>query len=70
APLSQDYVPGPEEPEQAPPSPEYVLKSIYPEYLAPSDDDIPTEYQPLHADASPTTLSLGYIADPDPKEDS
>ncbi|GJQ91266.1 putative reverse transcriptase domain-containing protein [Tanacetum coccineum] len=42
---------------------------VYPEYLSLSDDDIPIEYQPLLADALPTALSLGYIADSDPKED-
>ncbi|GKB94810.1 hypothetical protein Tco_0980947 [Tanacetum coccineum] len=53
--------------EQAPPSPEYVPdpmkledhvqvcvpKPDYPKYLAPSDDDIPAEDQPLPGDASP-----------------
>nr|GEX66816.1 putative reverse transcriptase domain-containing protein [Tanacetum cinerariifolium] len=37
-----DYVPGPEEPEQAPPSPvyiPYVPKPVYPEYIPPEDDD-------------------------------
>ncbi|GKE78605.1 hypothetical protein Tco_1544725, partial [Tanacetum coccineum] len=48
-----DYVPGPE----------------YQEYLVPSDDEVPIEDQPLPADASPTALSPGYIADSDPKED-
>ncbi|GJW20777.1 hypothetical protein Tco_0031399 [Tanacetum coccineum] len=54
-----DYVPGPKEPEQKPlyldyvPEPEYLE---YPEYLAPSD-------------ASPTALSLGYVADSYSKED-
>ncbi|GKB58664.1 hypothetical protein Tco_0914850, partial [Tanacetum coccineum] len=65
APLSLDYVLGPEHP----PSPDYVLGLKYPEYLAPSDDDIPIKYQPLHADASLTTLLTGYIADSDPEED-
>ncbi|GKE10555.1 hypothetical protein Tco_1414106 [Tanacetum coccineum] len=53
APLSLDYVPGPE----------------YPEYLAPSDDEIPIEDQPYAAPASPIALYLGYIADSDPEED-
>nr|GEV21366.1 hypothetical protein [Tanacetum cinerariifolium] len=66
---TSDFMPGLEEPEQAPLSPEYVPEPIYPEYLAPSDDDITIEYQPLPADASPTALSLGYIADSDPKKD-
>ncbi|GJT25681.1 hypothetical protein Tco_0895618 [Tanacetum coccineum] len=74
APLSPDYVPGPEEPEQTPLSPEYVPEPVYPEYLAPSDNDISIEYQPLPADASSISLSLGYVADSnleeDPEEDS
>ncbi|GKB24674.1 hypothetical protein Tco_0864075, partial [Tanacetum coccineum] len=41
----------------------------YPEYLAQSDAEIPVEDQPHAADASPTTLSPGYIADSDPEED-
>ncbi|GJV74418.1 hypothetical protein Tco_1506002 [Tanacetum coccineum] len=43
---SPDYMPGPEEPEQAPPSPDYVLGPEYPEYLAPADDKTVTEDQP------------------------
>ncbi|GJU56144.1 hypothetical protein Tco_1229858 [Tanacetum coccineum] len=49
--------------------PMYVLEPDYPEYLAPSDDDIPVKDQPLHADASPTALSPGYVADSDLEED-
>ncbi|GKE78507.1 hypothetical protein Tco_1544627, partial [Tanacetum coccineum] len=49
--------------------PVYVLKPDYPEYLAPSDDEIPVEDQPLPADTSPIALSPGYIADSDPEED-
>ncbi|GKF24958.1 hypothetical protein Tco_0080852, partial [Tanacetum coccineum] len=41
----------------------------YLEYLVPSDAEAPLEDQPLPADASPTALSLGYVADSDPKED-
>ncbi|GJV42871.1 hypothetical protein Tco_1427407 [Tanacetum coccineum] len=80
APLSPDYVPGPEHP----PSPDYVpgpehLPSLvevpyvpepeYPEYLVPSDIEAPLEDQPLPVDASPTALSPGYVADSDPEED-
>ncbi|GJZ13167.1 hypothetical protein Tco_0548397 [Tanacetum coccineum] len=68
-PPSPNYVPGPKEPVQAPLLPDYVPGPEYPEYLAPSDVEIPVEDQPYAADASPTTLSLGYIADFDPKED-
>ncbi|GJZ90800.1 hypothetical protein Tco_0662727 [Tanacetum coccineum] len=69
APPFPDKVPGPEEPEQAPPSLDYVPGPEYPEYLAPSDVEIPVEDQSYVADASPTTLSLGYIANFNPEED-
>ncbi|GKC54044.1 hypothetical protein Tco_1076789 [Tanacetum coccineum] len=64
-PPSSDYVPGPEHL----PSSDYVPGPEYPEYLVPSDDEVPIEDQPLPADASPTALSPGYVADSDPKED-
>ncbi|GJU48608.1 hypothetical protein Tco_1218163 [Tanacetum coccineum] len=48
------------------PSPDYPE---YPEYLAPSDAEAPLEDQPLPADASPTTLSPGYVADSNPNGD-
>ncbi|GKC78698.1 hypothetical protein Tco_1129472 [Tanacetum coccineum] len=80
APPSPDYVPGPEHPPspdyvpgpEHPPSPvdvPYVPEPEYPEYLAPSDAEAPLEDQPLPADASPTALSPGYVADSDPDED-
>ncbi|GJR50719.1 hypothetical protein Tco_1401240 [Tanacetum coccineum] len=53
----------------SPLSPAYVTEPVYPEYLAPSDDDIPVEYQPLPADASPTALSPGYVVDSHSEED-
>ncbi|GKF63568.1 hypothetical protein Tco_0187016, partial [Tanacetum coccineum] len=68
APPSLDYVPGPEHlpsPVEVP----YVLEPEYPEYLVPSDDEAPIEDQPLPADASPISLSPGYVADFDPEED-
>ncbi|GKG53526.1 hypothetical protein Tco_0554926, partial [Tanacetum coccineum] len=37
--------------------------------LAPSNDEIPVEDQPLPVDASPTALSPSYVADLDPDED-
>ncbi|GKD72657.1 hypothetical protein Tco_1330939, partial [Tanacetum coccineum] len=55
-----------------PPSPidvPYIPEPEYPKYLAPSDAEAPLEDQPLPADASPTTLSPGYVADSDPDED-
>ncbi|GKD63275.1 hypothetical protein Tco_1305383 [Tanacetum coccineum] len=68
-PPSPNYVPDPEKPEQAPLLLDYVLGPEYPEYLAPSDDEIPIEDQPYAAPASPIALYLGYIADSDPEED-
>ncbi|GKC62390.1 hypothetical protein Tco_1094988, partial [Tanacetum coccineum] len=55
APPSPDYVPGPEHP----PSPDYVSDLEHP----------PSHVEPLLAEASPTTLSLGYMVDFDPDED-
>ncbi|GJV49793.1 hypothetical protein Tco_1440005 [Tanacetum coccineum] len=72
APPSPDYVSGPEEPEQAPPSPvylPYVPDLVYPEYMSPEDDVLPDEEQPLPAAASPTTESPGYILESDLEED-
>nr|GFB34760.1 hypothetical protein [Tanacetum cinerariifolium] len=62
-----DYVLGPEEPEQASPSPvyiPYVPEPVYPEYIPPEDDVFPAEEQRLPAAASP-----GYIPESDPDED-
>ncbi|GKD60477.1 hypothetical protein Tco_1297986, partial [Tanacetum coccineum] len=59
----------PEEPEQAPPSPEFVLKHVYSKFMPPKDEVFLAEEQPLPATISPTTDSPGYIADSDPKED-
>ncbi|GKF04118.1 hypothetical protein Tco_0034786, partial [Tanacetum coccineum] len=70
-PPSPDYVLGPEEPEQAPPSPIYVPfvpEPVYQEFL-PEDDVLPAEEQPLPVAASPTTESLKYIPESDPEED-
>ncbi|GKD62428.1 hypothetical protein Tco_1299937, partial [Tanacetum coccineum] len=67
-PPSPDYVPGPEHPPLLVYVP-YVPEPEYPEYLVPSRDETPIEDQPLPDEASPTTLSPGYVADSDPKED-
>nr|GEX89137.1 hypothetical protein [Tanacetum cinerariifolium] len=67
-----DYVPGPEEPEQAPPSPvyiPYVPEPEYPEYIPPKDEVFLAEEQPLPAAVSPTADSPGYIPESDPDED-
>nr|GEY37496.1 hypothetical protein [Tanacetum cinerariifolium] len=68
---SPDYVPGLEEPEQAPPLPvyiPYVPELVYPEYIPSEDDVFLAEEQPLPAAELP-----GYIlksdSDEDPKED-
>nr|GEV17518.1 putative reverse transcriptase domain-containing protein [Tanacetum cinerariifolium] len=63
--ISSDYE-EPSDAEHASLSPDYVTRPEYPEYLAPSDAKI---LVPHAADASPTTLSLGYITDSDPEED-
>nr|GEW53005.1 putative reverse transcriptase domain-containing protein [Tanacetum cinerariifolium] len=71
-PPSPDYVPGPEEPEQAPPLPvylPYVPELVYPEYMPPENDVFPAEEQPLPIAATPTAISLGYILEFDPKVD-
>ncbi|GKD22633.1 hypothetical protein Tco_1224336 [Tanacetum coccineum] len=47
----------------------YISEPVYLEYLAPSDDDIPFEDQPLPADTSPAALSPGYVSDSDSKKD-
>nr|GEW66178.1 hypothetical protein [Tanacetum cinerariifolium] len=47
--------------------PVYIPEPVYLEYLAPSDDEIPTEYLPT--DASLIALSSSYIGDSDPEED-
>ncbi|GJZ57592.1 hypothetical protein Tco_0613086 [Tanacetum coccineum] len=67
--MDPDEFEAPLSPEQTPPSPDYVPGTEYPEYVAPSDDEIPVEDQPLPADASPIALSPGYVADSDPFEE-
>ncbi|GKD16718.1 hypothetical protein Tco_1205876, partial [Tanacetum coccineum] len=56
-----------------PPSPvdvPYVSEPEYLEYLAPSNAEAPLEDQTLPANALPTALSLGYVADFDPNKDT
>ncbi|GJV52881.1 hypothetical protein Tco_1448622 [Tanacetum coccineum] len=61
---SPNYVSGLEEPEQAPPSPDYVPD---PEY---TDDEIIAEDQPYAEDASPTaSRSPDYVLESDPEAD-
>ncbi|GJW78853.1 hypothetical protein Tco_0140535, partial [Tanacetum coccineum] len=66
-PLSPAYAPDPMELEDH--VPVYVLELAYPEYLSPSNDEIPMEDQPLPDDASLIALSPGYMADSDIEED-
>ncbi|GKE75767.1 hypothetical protein Tco_1537808, partial [Tanacetum coccineum] len=63
APPSPDHVHGPEDPEQAPLSLEFVPELVYPEFMPQEDDVLLAEEQPLPAAVSP------YIADSDPEED-
>nr|GFC93935.1 hypothetical protein [Tanacetum cinerariifolium] len=56
---SPDYIPGPEEPEQAPPSPDYVPG---PEH---ADDEIVAEDQPYADDASLIAQSPKYVPESD-----
>ncbi|GKF28737.1 hypothetical protein Tco_0095079 [Tanacetum coccineum] len=63
---------GPEEPEQAPPSPiylPYVPEPVYPEYMPLEDDVLPAEEQPLPAAALPTTELPRYILESNLEED-
>nr|GFC51986.1 hypothetical protein [Tanacetum cinerariifolium] len=66
-----DYVPGLEEPEQAPPSPVYIPYALPPPDYVPGLEEPeqapPSPPQP--AAASPTTESPGYIPESDPDED-
>ncbi|GKB93855.1 hypothetical protein Tco_0979992 [Tanacetum coccineum] len=48
---------------------DYVSRPEYPEYLAPSDEEVPIEDQPYAVADSPIALSLRYVADLDPDED-
>ncbi|GJZ57643.1 hypothetical protein Tco_0613137 [Tanacetum coccineum] len=83
APLSPDYIPGPEDP-QTPPvpqdederepmfaqahDPDYVPEPVYPVYIPLEDDHVfPSEEQPLPPVDSPTAESLGYITGRIPK---
>ncbi|GKE44426.1 hypothetical protein Tco_1471710 [Tanacetum coccineum] len=74
-PLMDAYESDPEAPEAALQSPDQAPLSpanapIYPEYHAPSDDDLkPAEAQPLPVSVSPTTLSPNYLVYSEPVEE-
>nr|GFC56239.1 hypothetical protein [Tanacetum cinerariifolium] len=74
-----NYVPGPEEPEQAPPSPfyiPYVSELVYPEYIPPEDDEDddedpeedPTDYPADHDDDKEEEEPSGDDADEEDEE--
>ncbi|GJS41629.1 putative reverse transcriptase domain-containing protein [Tanacetum coccineum] len=67
--MDPDEFEAPQSPKLAPPSPDYVSGPEYSEYVAPSDDEIPVEDQPLPVVASPIILLLGYVADSNPLEE-
>ncbi|GKD23081.1 hypothetical protein Tco_1224784 [Tanacetum coccineum] len=85
APLSPDYIPGPEEPRTPPVpqdederepmfiqphDPDYVPEPIYPEYIPLEDEhEFLAEEQPLPLVISPTAESPGYVVESDPEED-
>ncbi|GJZ77733.1 hypothetical protein Tco_0642405 [Tanacetum coccineum] len=72
APPSPDYMPGPEEPEQATPSPiyvPYVPEPTYPEFMPPEEEVLPAEEQPLLPALSPTVDSPGHVPESNPEED-
>ncbi|GKB23361.1 hypothetical protein Tco_0862762 [Tanacetum coccineum] len=54
---------------QEPPSPDFVLELVYPEFMPPEDDVFLAEDHPLPAAVSPTADSPGYITESDPEED-
>ncbi|GJU95862.1 hypothetical protein Tco_1320618 [Tanacetum coccineum] len=62
---SPDYLSGPE----YPPSPGFVLKPVYPEFMLPEDEVFPVEEQPLPTAASSIDDSPGHVLESDPKED-
>ncbi|GJU76798.1 hypothetical protein Tco_1273868 [Tanacetum coccineum] len=68
-PPSPDYVPVPEEPQQAPPLPYFVPEPVYPEFMPSEDDVLLAEEQPLPAAVSPIANSPGYVPESDLEED-
>ncbi|GJZ57500.1 hypothetical protein Tco_0612994 [Tanacetum coccineum] len=62
---SPNYVSGPE----YPPSPDFVLESVYPKFMPPEDEVLPAVEKPLPTTVSPTADSPGYVPESDPKED-
>ncbi|GKB16193.1 hypothetical protein Tco_0850116, partial [Tanacetum coccineum] len=69
APPSPNYMPGPKEPKQAPPLPDFVLELVYLKFMPPKVEVLLAEEQPLPAALSPTADSPGYVPESDPEED-
>nr|GEV89013.1 putative reverse transcriptase domain-containing protein [Tanacetum cinerariifolium] len=70
APLSSDYVPGPEEPEQAPLSPDYVPGLKEPEQAPVSSDYVPGSEEPEQAPPLPVYLPYPLPVASTPTADS
>ncbi|GJS43481.1 hypothetical protein Tco_0568524 [Tanacetum coccineum] len=54
---------------QESPPPDFIPEPVYPEFMPPEDDVLPSEEQPLPAAVSPTADSPGYITEFDLEED-
>ncbi|GJS67883.1 hypothetical protein Tco_0682448 [Tanacetum coccineum] len=54
-------------PKVTPPSPDFVPKPVYLEFMPPEDEVLLAEEQPLPAAASPTADSPGYVPESDPR---
>ncbi|GKA86745.1 hypothetical protein Tco_0808456, partial [Tanacetum coccineum] len=52
-----------------PPSPDFVPKPVYPEFMPLEDEILPAEEQPLPAAVSPTADSPGYVPESNHEED-
>nr|GEV26398.1 hypothetical protein [Tanacetum cinerariifolium] len=69
APPSPDYVPGPVELEQPPPTPEFVLEPAYSKFMPLENDLLPTEEQPLPAAEEEEEESSGDDANIEDKDE-
>nr|GFA74155.1 hypothetical protein [Tanacetum cinerariifolium]GFA75373.1 hypothetical protein [Tanacetum cinerariifolium] len=69
APLSPDYVLGPEHPPSLAYVSEFVSEPVCLEFMPPEDNVLPAEEQPLPAAVSSTANSSRYISEFDSEED-
>ncbi|GKA13178.1 hypothetical protein Tco_0692824 [Tanacetum coccineum] len=60
---SPDYVPGPEEPEQAPPLPEFVPELVYLKFMPPEDESDPEEDPEKDDEEDPEEDPVNFPAD-------